>query len=92
MKDKNAWDWQTTNKEIPVKEWKDRFNWIEDLHVSPDGEKIASIVNTDEAEFNVCVNGEIWEETLEKAWGLRFLPDGRLAAMVSNDEEWTICV
>ncbi|MCK5311500.1 MAG: Tmc redox complex protein TmcD [Desulfobacteraceae bacterium] len=92
MKDEKTWDWQTNKKEIPVKEWKDSYNWIEEFNVSPDGEKIAAIVNTDEAEFSVCVNGETWEETLEKAWGLRFLPDGRLVAMVANDEEWTICV
>ena len=92
MSNEQTWDWQTISKEIPVKELKDRFNWIEEFCVSPDGEKIAAIVNIDEAEFSVCVNGEIWEETLEKAWGLRFLPDGRLIAMVANDEEWTVCV
>ncbi len=92
MKDEKTWDWQTEKKEIPVNEWKDRFNWVEEFHVSPDGEKIAAIVNSDEAEFTVCVNGEAWEETLEKAWSLRFLPDGRLAAFAANDEEWTVCV
>lgn len=91
MKDKTAWDWQSEKKEIPVKEWESRFNWIEEPHVSPDGERIASIVNSDEGEFSVCVNGEVWEDTFEKAWSLRFSPDGRLAAFVANDEEWTLC-
>ena len=92
MKDEKTWDWQTEKKEIPVKEWKDSYNWVEEFHVSPDGEKIAAIVNIDEAEFSICMNGETWEETLEKAWALRFLPDGRLVALVANDEEWTVCV
>jgi hypothetical protein len=92
MKDERTWDWQTPKKEIPVKEWQDRFNWIEEGNVSPDGEKIASIVNCDEAEFTICVNGDTWDETFEKTWSLRFLPDGRLAALVSNDEEWTACI
>ncbi len=92
MKDERTWDWQTPKKEIPVKEWQDRFNWIEETHVSPDGEKIASIVNCDEAQFTICVNGDIWDDIFEKAWSLRFMPDGRLAALVSNDEEWTVCL
>ena len=92
MKNEKPGNWHSEKKEIPVKEWQDRFNWVEEPSVSPDGEKIASIVNTDEAQFSVCMNGEIWEETFEKAWCLRFLPDGRLAVLASNEEEWTVCV
>ncbi|NOX32844.1 MAG: Tmc redox complex protein TmcD [Deltaproteobacteria bacterium] len=92
MKDEKSWDWHSGKKEIPVKEWQNRFNWVEEPYVSPDGEKIASIVNTDEARFSVCVNGETWENNFEKAWSLKFMPDGRLATLVSNDEEWTACV
>lgn len=91
MKNETPWDWHSEKKEIPVKEWQERFNWVEELNVSPDGEQIASIVNLDEAEFSVCVNGETWEETFEKAWCLKFLPDGRLTALASRDEEWTVC-
>jgi hypothetical protein len=92
MKDKTAWDWQTEKKEIPVQEWNNQFNWIEEPYVSPDGEQIAAIVNTDESEFNVCINGELWDETFEKAWSLRFTPDGKPVVLVSQDEEWTVCV
>ncbi len=92
MKDEKSWDWQIQKKEIPLTEWQERFNWVEEPCVSPDGEKIASIVNIDEAEFSVCVNGEAWEETFEKAWALRFTPDGKLAALVANDEEWTVSI
>ncbi|MBU1695462.1 MAG: Tmc redox complex protein TmcD, partial [Proteobacteria bacterium] len=92
MKNEKPWDWHSEKKEIPVKEWQERFNWVEELSVSPDGEKIAAIVNTDEAQFSVCMNGEIWEETFEKAWCPRFLPDQRLAVLAFREEEWTICV
>ena len=92
MNDEKTWDWETLKKEIPVKQWQDRFNWAEEAVVSPDGEKIASIINLDEAQFTVCVNGKTWEETFEKAWSLQFLPDGRLGVLASNDEEWTVCI
>lgn len=92
MKDEKEWDWMPGEKLIPVKEWHDQFNWVEELQVSPDGEKIAAIVNTDESEFTVCANGEPWEERFDKAWSLRFLPDGRLSCLVCAEEEWTVCV
>ncbi len=92
MNDKTEWDWQTEKIQIPIKEWKDRFNWVEEPCVSPDGKNIAAIVNLDEAEFSVCVNDEPWEEPVEKAWALSFLPDGRLASLVAREEEWTVCI
>ncbi len=30
MEEKLSWDWSTQLKEIPVKEWASRFNWVED--------------------------------------------------------------
>ena len=60
--------------------------------MSPDGEKIAAIVNLAEGEFNVCVNGEAWETAFEKIWHLRFAPDGRLTALVSEMGEWTVAL
>lgn len=92
LNDKSTWDWQTPEKQILVKEWEEEFNWVQEPCVSPDGESIAAIVNVDEAAFSVCNNGETWEETFEKAWSLKFGPDGRLAALTANDEEWTVCV
>ena len=60
---------------------------------SPDGETIAAIVNVDEGEFTVCVNGDVWGETIfDKIWHLRFSPDGRLTALVSEMGEWTMAV
>ncbi len=92
MTDKTTWDWQTEKKQIPIKEWQDNFNWVQEPCVSPDGETIAAIVNTDEMEFSVCVNGENWPDTFEKVWSLQYGPDGKLVALISNDEEWTACI
>lgn len=92
MIDETTWDWQTDTKKIRLKEWYERFKWVEELHVSPDGENIAAIINYDEAEFGVCVNGKTWEDTFEKAWSLKFAPDGKLAVLASKDEEWSVCV
>lgn len=92
MKNKTAWDWQTEEKQVPIKEWENEFNWVQEPCVSPDGEKVAAIVNIDEMEFGVCVNGEAWPETFEKAWALKTGGDARMAALVSNDEEWTVCM
>ena len=88
------WDWQTREKMIAnVSDWKKKYNWVEEPAVSPDGEKIAAIVNIDEGEFNVCVNGESWqEEPVDKAWLLRFSPDGRLTAITSTMGEWTMTI
>lgn len=89
---KDKWDWLTPEKQIPIREWEKDFNWVQEPCVSPDGERISAIANADEAQFSVCVNGEAWPETFEKAWSLQFSPDGRLAALAANDEEWTVCV
>lgn len=92
MKGQQSWDWNTDLKEIPVGEWKTRFNWVEEFNISPDGEYIASIVNMDELIFKVCVNGQVQDTEYEKIWNLRSLPDNTFAAFVYNDDEWTLSV
>jgi hypothetical protein len=93
MDDCRDWDWETGEKKIPFESWKDEYQWVEEPYVSPNGEKIAAIVNVDEGEFNVCVNGQPWaEEVFDKIWHLRFSPDGRLTAIVSEMGEWTMAV
>ena len=86
------WDWETQEKIIGFNNWGKKFEWVEEPVASPDGEKIAAIVNVSEGEFNVCVNGETWENTFEKIWYLRFAPDGRLTALISDMGEWTVAV
>ncbi|MCG8632497.1 MAG: Tmc redox complex protein TmcD, partial [Desulfobacterales bacterium] len=92
MEEKQSWDWSTQLKEIPLKEWESRFNWVEDICISRDGESIAGIVNLDEMAFGICENGELWEGEHEKAWSLKALPDNRFAACVCVDEEWGLMV
>jgi hypothetical protein len=92
MEKQQPWDWNTDLKEIPVGEWKTRFNWVEEFNISPDGEHIASIVNVDEMAFKICMNGEVQDAEYEKIWSLRPLPDNKFAAFVYNDDEWTLIV
>ncbi len=92
MLDRQHWDWDTGEKKIPFSDWKKSYNWVEEPQTSPDGEKIAAIVNIDEGEFTVCVNGQSWEPVYDKIWYLRFSPDGRATALVSEMGEWTVAV
>jgi hypothetical protein len=93
MPDLENWDWKSKEKMVAdTAEWKVRFEDVWEPYVSPDGEKIASIVKIGEGEFNVCVNGETWEEPFEKLWYSRFSPDGRLTVLASKDMEWTMAV
>ncbi len=41
MIDGKHWDWETGQKKIPMADWQDRFDWVEEPYVSPDGEKVA---------------------------------------------------
>ena len=87
------WDWTSEHKMLAdTTKWKDQFEDVWEPYISPDGEKIASIVKVGEGEFNICVNGNTWEESFEKMWYSRFSPDGRLTALVSKDMEWTMAV
>ena len=75
MQEINRWDWEIGTREIAdLGRWKQDFNWVEEPYVSPDGEKIAAIVNLAEGEFNVCLNGQTWETVFDKIWHLRFTP------------------
>ena len=93
MHRKSGWDWEISKRVIAdIEHWRHLFNWVEELYVSPDGEKVAAVVNLAEGEFNVCVNGETWGTVFDKIWNLRFAPDGRLAGLVSEMGEWTVAV
>jgi len=92
MIDTHNWDWDSGEKKVGLADWSTQFNWVEELYASPNGEKVAAVVNIDEGEFNVCVNGETWENVFDKIWYLRFAPDGRLTALVSEMGEWTVAV
>ena len=93
MSNIESWDWEIKEKMLaePAK-WKDKFEDVWEPYISPDGEKIASIVKVGEGEFNIAVNEETWEEPFEKIWYSRFSPDGRLTAFITKDMEWTMAV
>ncbi len=92
MLDKSNWDWHGGEKQIDITCWRDDYQWVEEPYASPDGESVAAIVKVDDAQFTVCVNGRAWETSFDKIWHLRFTPDGRLFAIVSDMGEWTLAV
>ncbi len=93
MLDVSKWDWQPGERKIAEPgAWSEKFEWVEELTASPDGEKIAAVVCAEAGEFTACVNGETWEETFERIWGLKFGPDGRLAGLCQSMGEWTMGV
>ena len=93
MCETSTWDWDIGKRLVAdTNEWKSRFAYIEEPYVSPDGEKLAAIIRTEASEFSVCENGAVWENSFDKAWYLRFAPDGRSTAMVSDTGAWTVAV
>ncbi len=93
MHDHEKWDWNIGRKQIAdIGKWKENFKWVEEPCASPDGEKVAAVVKTEDMEFSVCENGDAWESTFDKVWYLRFSPDNRLTGLVSDMGEWTLAV
>lgn len=96
MRPGSDWDWNPGKREIlDTAACAKQFEWVEEYCPSPDGEKIAVVVkvhNEDEAEFTICMNGEAWEETFEKAWYPCFSPDGRFTIIAASMAEWTLVV
>lgn len=93
MQDTSGWNWDPGKRVVfDTTKIAGEVQWMEELYVSPDGEKAGCVACTDEAEFGVCVNGEFWEERYEKAVTPKFAPDGRFVVTVSADMEWTLAV
>lgn len=87
------WDWETKEKLVcDINEWKTRFLAVYDLAVSPDGEKIAAPVETEDKIVTVCVNGNIWENSFERICFLSFLPDSKIACLVLQNYEWSLAL
>ncbi|MFC1520982.1 electron transfer complex subunit TmcD [Elusimicrobiota bacterium] len=86
-------DWNKNKKQVAdTKKILEQYPNIQEFAVSPDGEKIAAVVKNQEGQFTACVNGELWSNTYEYMWHLRFLPNGKLIALVKIDGEWTLAV
>ncbi len=97
MSDYDKWDWNTGVKQVAdIGDWQEKFPYIEEFRVSPDGEKIAAIVKNDDMEFTVCIQNQgeeltTWENGYDKVWNLQFGADNRLSALVSDTGEWKVC-
>lgn len=65
---------------------------VHEFVVSDDGEIIAAPVEKESGQFGICVNGKLWEGEFEKAWHLKFSPNGQLTALVRIDDRWTVAV
>ena len=93
MTSQTSWDWEKGKRRIvEVAYCSQEYEWQEEPYASPDGEKIAAVIKTDDGMFGLSVNGEPWEQTFDKIWNPRFSPDGRLTALVSSDGMWTMAV
>ena len=91
MTETRSWDWDIGSRKVcDLTELAQKFTDVHEFAVSPDGERIAAPVLTAPDVFAVWVNGELWNGEYEKAWHLRFTPDGRLWALVRIDDEWTL--
>ena len=86
-----TWDWDTKEKYIAdVNKWRKKFPAIRELFISDDGEKIATVIQTEDNRFTTCVNGDVWEETFERLWSLKFTPDNKLICLAYRNYEWAL--
>jgi hypothetical protein len=88
------WDWDLGNRLVAdLTGLESQFQGVHEFAASHDGERIAvPVVKDDPDTCGVWVNGDLWEGEFEKAWQLKFTPDGRLVALVRVDDEWTVSV
>ena len=93
MPNQSSWNWEPQERRIaelaPLRE---RFFEVHEYAVSPDGERIAVPVVPEPGGARVWENGALWDDELERAWSLRYTPDGRLAALVRVDDMWSVAV
>lgn len=93
MQNSENWDWAPGKKVVAdLGKWRDTYEAMEEPYASPDGERVAAIVKTGEESFSVCVNGTPWEAEFDKIWYLRFAPDNRAVALVSDTAMWSVAV
>ncbi len=93
MQNRASWDWESGSRIVAdLRDCSSTAQWVEEPHVSPDGERFAAVACVGEAEFTLCVNGQMWENVFEKVWYPRYSPDGRLTALAQSDGEWTVAV
>jgi len=93
MSKPDTWNWDSGERQIADldKLGQDGAE-VTELAFSPDGERCAAALEGEPDHLTVHVNDAPWEGEFEKAWQLRFSPDGRLTALVRVDDEWTLGV
>jgi len=93
MPGQEAWDWTTDRKLVAdLTRLRSQYHEVHEFVASPDGERIAVPVVKDAETCAVCVNEELWDGECERAWHLKFAPDGRLTALVRVDDAWSVSV
>src|SRR4030042_5549409 len=91
MRELMNWDWNTKEKLIAdINEWKKKSIDLRELTPSDDGEKIAAIVQPEVGKLTTCVNGEVWEETFERLYSLKFNADNQVLCLAYRNFEWAI--
>jgi hypothetical protein len=65
---------------------------VREMAPSPDGKRLALVLQLPDDTMRVWVNGEVWEPEFEKAWHLRFTPDGRALVLVRQDDQWSVAL
>jgi hypothetical protein len=92
MDDHKHWDWTPGSRTIAdLRRRAGDFEWREEFQVSPDGERIATVVKLGESS-TVCVSGDFWYLEFDKIWYVRYSPDGRLTALALVEGDWTLVV
>lgn len=93
MLEREQWNWEIGQRDVAsLADLYAKYATVTEFVVSDDGERIAVPVDKEADNFFVWVNGETWPEEYEKAWHLKFLPNGKLLALLRIDDEWTIGV
>ena len=93
MSNRENIDWEPGEKAVAdLAPLAGQYQQVHEFAVSPDGERVAVPVVEQPGNARVWVNGQLWETEFERAWGLRFLPDGRLFALVRLDDMWSVAV
>lgn len=94
MSDCASWDWAPGKRDIcSLADASRKYGWVEEYHVSPDGERVAAVANIGEGEFTVSVNGAPWTaDVYERIWNIQFSPDGRLTGYAADMGEWKLFI
>ncbi len=84
-------NWENSSKTVDLFSLRNYplfYDWV----ASPDGEKIAVVVENENRETTVWVNGKTWENVFERVCYLQFTPDNRLICTVQKDGLWTVAI